>query len=341
MQTNRELICIETKGTPFERGRQQGDALRNLIREGLETYCSYEFAEVHEGVLDNAGEYIAAHFHFMTEEMEGIAAGAGVTFREILRLNAFNAVLNAVSSCDTLVVADEKGKVLLGGNIDIDETQRKFLFVHRTKTEDTEAIMLQWAGNLWALGGINSHGLACSSTSAPVIPGGTPIGLPQHMTLYPVLLSCCDTFAALDRLSRTRLLGKGLNIGLADAAGNTAMVEKSSSYQGVSLANGVTLFRTNHFLTEEMRKFNTDTPSGNSHQRFDFLKKALDRPTCSDPYTLLRSVLKSHGEGGLCQHAKDNMDTLASFVIHPGEGWMEICGGRPCCDEYIRYKKTL
>lgn len=331
------LHYLETEGTPYERGRRVGARFTQLIRHGLETYCSFELPGYQQQALCRALEYTRDRFPEMIQELQGIAAGSGTDFMEIFRYNAFNAVSRVSQCCDTVAVADPSGRILLGGNADIDVSQRSFYFIHRIKAENTEVLALQWAGNLWPFGGMNSHGLACSATSAPDIPLGSLDGLPQHMALYPVLLRCTDVFSALDLLTRTRFIGKGLNIGLADSAGNVAMVEKSGDIQAVTLARGVTLFRTNHFTAADFQKYNEGAMLANSVSRYSTLTGLLCGRCFEDACTVLRKVLSSHGEGGLCQHGIMGMDTLASVILNPGEGWVEICGGRPCRAEYVRY----
>jgi predicted choloylglycine hydrolase len=322
---------FESSGSPRRRGTQVGRRFRELIiRKGLEVFCPDRPSASARKHLRLSLKYTKSRFPALIAEMEGLAEGVGVPFERIWELNAFNAHLGG--GCSALVVADRSGRVLLGSTTDFVLSQRCNFFVHRLRGRSVDAIMLQWAGTLWPTCGVNADGLACCTTSAPRIPGTTSDGLPQSLAAYLVLTSCADVPSAVALLSSIRFTGKGQNLGLADAEGRAAMVEKSGNRQGVMLGERVSLYRSNHFLTEELRRFNGSRASGNSLARCTRVGSALAGPPTADAYALVHDILSSHGVGGLCQHPEtnDNWNTLQAAVVDPHRGWMEVCPEKPC-----------
>ena len=84
---------VEVSGPPAERGRQYGEIARDRIRTGIELYSgklreanlgAAEITELAEGFAPIVSAFDPAH----SEEMRGIADGAGVTFGDVMLLNA-------------------------------------------------------------------------------------------------------------------------------------------------------------------------------------------------------------------------------------------------------------
>jgi isopenicillin-N N-acyltransferase-like protein len=89
---------IEVSGPPRGRGRQYGEAAAPRIRRGIEHYADQLGADglTREGIRSLAAEFAPLVDRFdpdMTEEMRGIAEGAGVDFADILLLNARTEIL--------------------------------------------------------------------------------------------------------------------------------------------------------------------------------------------------------------------------------------------------------
>lgn len=333
----KELEYIETSCPPLKRGEIVGEHFRELIREGIENFCGSPPTEKQKEILSTSCNYVKERFPEIILEMEGVAKAVGLPFTEIFRYSSFNARMP--TDCDTVAVSDHSGKILLGGNADLDPEgiQRKHHFIHRLREKENEIFMLQWAGTLWPFGGMNANGLACVFTSAPSLPGQDSSALPQHLILYPVLMHCCDVPSAIALLSTIKLMGKGVNIGLADNKGNAAMVEKSSCYQATSMGRRITMFRTNHYLSQELGKLSGHRATENSKERMRRLEGMLEGFTFDDAYGVLSSILKTHGTGGLCQHDREGLETWMSLVLSPDEGWVEVCGEKPCRHPYKRY----
>src|SRR5579862_826678 len=124
---------IITSGEPIERGRQYGFATKDRIANTLRAYESLfigyaglTWADVTQYALRYV-EVIDDFDHAMTEEMRGIAEGAGVEFHDILAINVRTEVMyglgeiRAAADCTAFAAvtpATTDGHTLLGQNWD-------------------------------------------------------------------------------------------------------------------------------------------------------------------------------------------------------------------------------
>lgn len=142
------------------------------------------------------------------------------------------------------------------------------------------------------------------------------------------------------------MVGKGLNISLADASGKTAVVSKSGTRTAVrrhrSGSGG--LCCTNHFVNPEMADmiplFLPGIPDLelNSRLRLDNASRFLDEhptPGLSDLASLLMTRIDA---GGLCQDQYPELTTHYVYLVRPAEREMLVGSGRPCCNvSYTTY----
>lgn len=89
---------VSVSGMPFERGRQYGAAVPSRVRRSIELYgdqlakLGYDEAEKSRLINEFAREIEAYGPHYL-EEMRGIAAGAGVSFEDVVMINARTEVI--------------------------------------------------------------------------------------------------------------------------------------------------------------------------------------------------------------------------------------------------------
>jgi predicted choloylglycine hydrolase len=330
---------LECSGSPFERGYAHGSALRDLILRGVQNWLADTSSDARQTVgYENMRRYVRERFPDIWQAFEGVARGADVAVDTIFDLNAFN----ATPSCTAMAVAGDTGELLIGGTLDVDESQRQFSCVYRATDESGRQMVASlWAGTLWVKDGLNSDGLGIAVTSAPRIDGQHGHGLPQHLVAYAVLDSCANVPEALGLLADITCSGKGINMVLADRQGRVAAVEKSYDRQAVSQGTLTSLFRTNHFVSPEMLAYKK-LDETNSRARFERLRGELAAGQFADPDATVRRLLSTHSVGsaddGVCQHNVDGLDTLSSSIVNPVDGWIEICGGKPCSDPFVRFE---
>ncbi|OZI15699.1 acyl-CoA--6-aminopenicillanic acid acyltransferase [Bordetella genomosp. 7] len=179
MQTPFPFVSIS--GAPFERGRQYGAAVPERIAHSARYYRG----ELDKIGTDPAGqaaliaEFAAQIEAFRPEhgeEMRGIAAGSGVSFDDVVLINARTEVIAkarllgrqaaidpAEGECTAAIVMPERsadGRMIHAHNWDWDPDARDSTIVLRVQGEDgLSVVTLVEAGGL-ARHGLNSAGLA-------------------------------------------------------------------------------------------------------------------------------------------------------------------------------------
>ena len=323
--------------TPFQRGYAHGKAYADEFSEGVKTFLAGRtFTPGQWEKHTRSRRYVRERCPFLWEEVEGLAHALGLPAEDVFLLSAFN----AIPECTAVGLSDSEGNAVIASTQDIDDSQRRFYTVERSQNEDGRSVVgIRWAGTLWLAPGMNSDGLAVATTSAPRVPGQDGYGIPQHMAPYAVLRKCATVPEAVGYLSDLVFTGKGLNMLLADRDGRMAAVEKSGDRQAVQMIRRGCIYRTNHFTAPEMKHLNPvgTTTAVNSRARWLALSEALDGGPVDDPVATAKSLLSTHGWGGLCQHKRPGLDTLAAAVMHPREGWVDLCGGKPCTDPFVRF----
>ncbi|MFD9909909.1 C45 family autoproteolytic acyltransferase/hydolase [Streptomyces sp. NPDC059063] len=108
------LPVVEISGTPTERGRQYGEAVRPQLRAAL-AYYEAAFGQsaglTWDQVTARAARWLTPvrdYAPHLVEEMEGIAQGAGVTLLDVLALNARGEVIYDRSFKD--LTPDDQGE---------------------------------------------------------------------------------------------------------------------------------------------------------------------------------------------------------------------------------------
>ena len=103
---------VELAGEPYERGRQHGVALRDrvrLFRDRLYGDIVFKrgrragvaFTAVLWGLLSRMHRHIPRE---LREEMQGVADGAGVSYRDVLLFNCFDDVLHGLTQLNTVLM---------------------------------------------------------------------------------------------------------------------------------------------------------------------------------------------------------------------------------------------
>jgi isopenicillin-N N-acyltransferase-like protein len=190
------IPLLEINGSPTERGRAHGEAARAEIARSLDHYRR-SFA-VKPGlawadVLARVGPWrklVGTHAPHLLEEMDGIAAGAGVHPDEVLALNARGEIArnhasrftemetDGCSSFALLPEATGDGHVYCGQNWDWRaETEATTVLIRIVQPPKPTVIMQVEAGQV-GRHGVNSAGIALNANG---LDGafGAPAGLPQ------------------------------------------------------------------------------------------------------------------------------------------------------------------
>jgi isopenicillin-N N-acyltransferase-like protein len=285
---------------------------------------------------------VAPDFPELVEEIEGIAEGARIDPPELFAVNARTELMagSLRGECSTIAVHDRRGATLMQ-NWDWHPELATSRLLWTVEQRDGRWFATFTEAGILAKIGLTSGGLAlCLNLLATSDDGGLD-GLPVHLALRLILERCSsvDDVAAL--LAGATFGGSScLTVMSADGEVGVFEVHAGHGARRLQPDSGWTA-HTNHFLSllpagtvDTVRRDWPDT-----EVRLARVRGAL---AASPTEASAREVLRDHGVPpiSVCCHDGENpvfldrQETLASFVMRPGERELLVAWGSPCEHEY-------
>lgn len=352
---------IEVSGDARERGRQHGEGAREQIRRSI-AYYRGSFQRTAKLTWDQVVELaprwvpiVEEYSPGITDEVRGIAEGAGVTFEEILALNgrgelsSGNPFLDGeyedCSSFALLPPASGDGHVYCGQNWDWrSETGETVIVLHIVQPGKPTIVMQTEAGQV-GRHGVNSAGIALNANGLGVR-FGTGLGVPQPFIRRRILDSF-DMQAALSAVFDSKQ-SICTNLLITHRDGFAIDIETTPARHGWMYPTDGLLVHTNHFvafvpeqIAETYRPF-----SVNSLWRLprltEGIAKARTAPTPEAVREVIALALRDHFgyPNALCKHrderavGTDRNETIASSIVDLTTGEYRLAAGHPCETEH-------
>ena len=329
-------------GSAFERGRQHGEARRIAIAERvISAVCEPAGPDGLDRLAAPWERAIGTAAPAVSDELYGIAQGAGRSMAEIVLLNAFEAFDLAQQSelggC-TSVAIPLAGGAIVAQNWDANPALASTVEVHRHVVDDgVDLVMLASPGGLGWIG-MNAAGLALTTTD--LLTKGTAHGVPSQVARRMVLAR--RTVEEAVRVLRDLPMVGGRTYAFGDAEGSVATVELAAELADgrVAISNGPAL-HTNHALEADVAQFESEVLLGrvypSSRSRLD---RVLTRTADESPTTVedVRELLTDHASipDSICRHAPTAEPTVtaASAIFDCGNRTAHIAIGHPCDHPY-------
>jgi hypothetical protein len=332
------VAYLDNPGPPYQRGFVHGRTFRAEIGEAVELWCRPLIDRPKEATRQARNQmfsYVLQHFPYIIQELQGIADGSGLSLDEIFWLNTFNAVgrLKDTPACSTVIRRDPAGLLHLGKTSDTNEDQRRMAILRRVRDQGRDFYVLGWVGTVWVEVALTRSGLALGMNSAPAQPGQSASGIGQHFGAYPVLFEADTVEQAIAAFGRMRFAGKGLVLGLADASGDAAIVEKTGTAQGVIRLrpdqNGI--IGVNDFQTASLKPYNQRRAEASlrscKHRREAFEQWAANTAGRAE------DILQLFTRPPLCRN--DGPQTVAAAILSPATGEFRLTGLSPSMVQYV------
>lgn len=347
---------IKVSGSHREIGRQIGEAFPYKVRHGIEdarklladAYDSLELTW--EGAQIQARKYLPfaqERYPQYVEEMMGIAEGAGVSFEDLVVLNAMEAVTSDalhLTRCTSFAVSGERtvdGHVLAGHNEDwLPEDEDDVFVMHATPEHEPPFLAINYGGLLPNIG-FNAYGLAqlCDS----VYPNDSRIGIPRVIVSRAVLAA--PTPAEAIKLMLAPHRAAGYNHLLVHESGEMYNVEVSARRFEIVYGESGCLAHTNHYLTPNMQQVEEEPDELISSRVRYFRAERLLKRVQKHSVKSMQAILKDHVNypNSICNHAVDIEEpldrekTITSILIDLTAREMHIAWGNPCENPYHIY----
>ncbi|MGH2377594.1 MAG: C45 family autoproteolytic acyltransferase/hydrolase [Candidatus Limnocylindria bacterium] len=359
-----ELPTFDISGSRRELGRQHGEAARTQIadsigyyRESFPRITGLEWGEIRRkapGWIPHVEDYLPG----ITEEMRGIAEGAGVELEDILALNARGELSThdpfandpedpdeGCSSYALLPPAAGDGHVYCGQNWDWRCETFGTVILLRIRQAGKPTIVMQTEAGQVGRHGVNSAGIALNANGLGAR-WGRGMGVPQPIIRRRILEST-DMQVALRSVfeSRQSLCS---NLLLTHRDGFAIDLETTPDRHGWVYPTDGLLVHTNHFIAfvPEQIAATYRPYSVNSLWRLPRLTEGLRAARrASDPEGVREAIaaaLRDHFgyPNAVCKHGDptavgtDLNQTIASSIVDLTTGEYRIAGGSPCESEY-------
>jgi hypothetical protein len=334
---------IETSGDPFERGRQQGEAVRERalawMMPALENLTGrFGIGSVAETIrrtepdVTRWRQEMAELYPDGEAECAGNATGLGLD--EPTYFTAFFSLRMAgtYSQCTTLGFRDAQGRPLLGKTDDLfpDGLGKNVLEFTRPST-GYRHVHFHFAGTIWSVAGMNETGFCFGMTGLRGPATDSP-GLLSLAALH-TLLPACATVAEAESLVRDlRLNFYGFSLLLGDAEGGLMLLEKTTAGMARLAPNPEGAFlHTNHILDPDFAAVNppqVEPVGANGERRYQNARRLLpDLPRTEEG--LRQFLANTSGDGAICQQGADGLHTDFGILFVPTEKRLTFWPGYP------------
>jgi len=358
----RTVPIINVKGTPRERGRQQGEGAQSQIAGMLAAY-----RELLPAVIKMAWEeavresrkylpYAEAAFPHCVEELRGIAEGADAPFEDVLLLNCYEEVSeNRCMACTSLAVRNDLtaacpersrriGHVLLAHNEDWISVDRDHVYLVHAEPDDGPAFIGISYGALLVNVGFNEEGIGVAINS---VYGADPrVGVPRILSSRAILTA--RTIGEAIRACVPRGRAGGYNHLLADAHGELYSVESSATAHAILYGEDGWIAHTNHYLSPKMQTLEQPETHAGSHVRLNRARRLLRTQMEAGEVTLegLWGLLRDHVNHphSICGHEDptepphERGQTVISLVMDLTGRVVWVAPGPPCEGEYVQHR---
>ncbi|WP_246206643.1 C45 family autoproteolytic acyltransferase/hydolase [Virgibacillus ihumii] len=336
---------LALSGSPHEIGYAHGHRVKKQVHFTLETY--ERMFHVHSNLSWKDACNRALLHHDAIEqynvdylyEMEGLAKGAGVTFEDILAINARSeiALTNVPDGCTAFAITDQNESTWLAQNWDWTSTQADALVQLQIEKTNLPAVnMVTEAGIIGKIGS-NSAGIGVGLNA--LVTNTVKPKVPIHLGLRAVLESS-SMDEALSKVDQNQMASpahfliaakSGKMIGLEVSPVHTAGIKSEENF----------VTHTNHILSEKLKHAVVEDPKPDSFTRYDVvnnLLRGMDKTKIND--SMLFEVLADHTNypHSICRHTSPEdeqtgtriSETIFSIVMNLTDDRLVWMKGHPC-----------
>ena len=340
-------IVNVTPGSAFEMGRQYGFQAAEKIRNGLADYRTL-FAQTSTMSWQEICEYalsftpiVKGLYPELTDEVRGIAEGAGVDFAEVMVLNTRYEITkfprpHECTSFAVLPEASKDGVTYVRQNWDYRAgILDNVVILHIEEPDGTRIVGLAEAGQV-IRNGFNSHGVGLCANNLQSVHDNRGTALPVTFLRRKLLTS--RSFDQAKKLLLETKRNVSNNFMLASAEGKA--VDLETCPLGVDLIeprDGI-VAHANHFVVTDAHNALEKTPRG------DRLDQLLREKRGSIDVPWIIRCLSDHENypKAICRHPADTSlpmsrrgITVAGIIYNLTEGVALICAGPSCEGEFV------
>ncbi len=354
MKRQNRLQVIECGGTPYEIGRQYGEAAKeNVIKSAEIFFSSLEngfYKAAKDRVIYASQRYLNNVRIFDADSIErvkGMAEGAGLSFDEVFAIQCWSDILvnypGLTGMCTSFAVAGaatRDGITIIGQNVDWHpEAPVDLVRINHPSGIKQLCLYLSGYGSFY----LNSEGIG-NCANLTLCPMGQVVNHVPFVFYMDMAMRQKTVSEAMDVLSE---YARGIGYyHVADGMGNMSGIE--SIYDDYTIIRPVkeVLVHANHYETEKYQAVDVaKIYIPDSFSRADRLRELINNIYGSITPELMMATLSDHAghPDSLCHHVDVTKPpeltslSVASFIMIPAERVMYVSYGPPCENEYVEY----
>jgi isopenicillin-N N-acyltransferase-like protein len=340
-------VPVELSGSPQEIGRRRGTVYRPLIRHIAETTLPNIQGSRREELLKTARrieEVLVATYPELVDELKGTAEGSGISYENMLMLNAWweHPIRSDGSAyCSNVALTSSNIGPILGSTRDIGRNPHCTMMVIKPE-RGYYFVLTNRADQVGGARAMNERGLCIGSSNLKVKDKGW--GFPRLALMRLAAQYCSNVKEALKLFQKyVEGYANAFNVLLLDITGDAAVVELTNTKMEIRRPKDGGIGCTNHLVTRELKKLEA-LDEGlllNSRNRLTRIEKFLKTCNRGDGFNSIKSILQSHGKGGLCQHGgKGMLYATTAHIMIPRRGEIHISQppGFYCQSQFIKYE---
>jgi isopenicillin-N N-acyltransferase like protein len=350
-------------GTHRDIGEQIGETCADLIQRHLDkalTRLDQKSSIDRDTALSRAMEYrqyVLKYAPFFDDEIQGVAAGAGLLLPEayLLQLRAEVATpvtpstsLESNDECTSFAVLGEAtsdGLPLVGQNADLPAFYGEIAIVAEIVPDDAPAVLMLMPAGQVSYIGINDRGMGVFANF--VTCDGWRLGLPRYM-LSRLALTQSSVEAGIDAVRSVRR-ASSRNLMMLDSNGVAADLETTPTSDARLDPKDGLLAHSNHYVAESLHTEERSKPKNvaNSRERLRRMDELLVEHRGRLNVNVMQEILRDRTclPDALCRMPGDDGDndtvTFASVIAQPTEGRMWVAVGPPNENEYQKYELSV
>ena len=355
---------IEISGSPYERGKMYGAACPDKIRRSVELY-SKELAGINldeGGLAGLAAEYIPDMEAYSTdsvEEMRGVAAGSGLSFEEIILINARTEIVSLArkraglpdddpDGCTGAVILPSRsasGKLIHAQNWDWKADCAETAIVLKVLRDDGPDLMTFTEAGALARCGFNSAGVAITANYLESERDYTQTGVPLPMIRRFVLEQ--EHTALAMRSVYTAPKACSNNMIISHSGGWAIDFECAPDETFYLYPENDLIVHANHWLSQvALSKLKeTGIPSvPESFYRSWRVRRALEAREKLTVEDLKEAFFDDYGSPySVCRPPRPGSSgnlsaTVAMIIMEPESGWMDVTPLPAVNRDSVRYE---
>lgn len=341
--TPKKNNILKLSGSSYEIGIKHGKEAREKVHNSLQTYEKM-FKEYTATSWDKACKKALLHVKAIEEynssyleEMEGLAKGAGVTFEDILALNARSeiALITSPDGCTSFALTKPKTtNTWLAQNWDWKDAQNDSLIHLEIEQRNLPSLQMVTEAGIIGKIGCNSAGIGVCLNA--LITDTWQPKVPIHLVLRAILESN-SMEEAVSKVSNNQMASPAHFL-IASKSEETISMEVSPVYTSqIKPIKGI-LVHTNHICSMEMKKNIKEDILPDSYNRLSTITKQVESLNEIIEKEDLFQVLSNHDNypNSICRHespeqtAPKKMETVFSIVMNLSSNELSWIDGKPC-----------